>query len=271
MDRRLCPSSGRVAHVSLAGLTDLPLTEGELGTIILPLADLLANPGGARDRQLVFGAPVIVIDNQAHHAFIMAQRDGYCGWVAETAIGKGQGATHHVSSPATHLYPAPCVQTPPISPLYLNARLQLIDDDGKWSKTPDGFVPSCHLSALECPADPVTVAISLLHAPYLWGGNSIAGVDCSGLVQLAFHAAGYQLPADSDLQQSAGRDVLAGSERRGDLIFWGGHVAVMTSPNRIIHANGHSMSVAFEGLSDAIDRIASEGGGPVIARKRLLP
>lgn len=269
MDRRLTPFSGRVAHVSLAGQTAAPLTEGEPASIAPALADLLARPGGPIDRQLIHGEAVTVIDRRDGHTFVMAAKDGYCGWLAEGALGPALRATHRVQSPATHLYPEPRVQAPPRLVLYLNARLQVTGQTGAWAKTPHGFVPVRHLAPLTEPAeDPVAVAETLLHAPYLWGGNSAAGVDCSGLVQLAFHAAGREMPGDSDLQQSTGRDIPAGEEQRSDLIFWKGHVALITGPDRILHANGHTMDVAYEPLSAAIARISASGGGPVTARKR---
>lgn len=270
MDRRLTPFSGRIAHVSLQGqIVDAPLTKGEACRITAPLAFLRASPGGAVDRQLIHGDAVTVIDRHAGHAFGVAEKDGYCGWIDETALGPAQPVTHRVRSPATHLYPEPRVQAPPLLPLYLNAQLAVTGDNGLWAETPSGFVPSSHLATLDQPAsDPVSVAETLLGAPYLWGGNSVAGVDCSGLVQLAFHAAGRAMPGDSDLQSAIGTDVAPGQEERGDLIFWKGHVALVTAPGRIIHANGHTMNTTCEDLAAAITRIAGQTGAEVTARKR---
>lgn len=258
-----------MAHVSLAGRVDLPLTKGETFSIAPALADLLARPAGPIDRQLIHGEQVTVIDRRDGHAFVMAGKDGYCGWLDGAALAPPLAATHRVQSPATHLYPEPRVQATPRRVLYLNARLRVTGQTGTWAETPEGFVPARHLAPLDRPAeDPVTVAETLLRAPYLWGGNSVAGVDCSGLVQLAFHAAGREMPGDSDLQQAIGTPLAEGQERRGDLIFWKGHVALVTGPDRIIHANGYTMDVACEPLSAAIARIAAAGDGPVTARKR---
>lgn len=270
MDRRLTPFSGRIAHVSLRGrLADVPLTEGQPARIGAPLADLCATPGGARDRQLIHGAGVTVIDRQAGHAFVMAAADGYCGWLADAALAAADPASHRVHSRGTHLYSAPRVQAGPLMALPLNARLHVTGLQGAWAETPGGFVPASHLSPLGLPApDPVAAAELLLGTPYLWGGNSAAGVDCSGLVQLAFHAAGRPMPGDSDLQRALGTDIAAGQERRGDLIFWKGHVALITRPDQILHANGHTMSVAYEDLAAATLRIAAAEGAPVLARKR---
>jgi len=114
------------------------------------------------------------------------------------------------------------------------------------------------------------VAEGFLGTPYLWGGNSRAGVDCSGLVQLAYHACGLPCPADSDLQQSLGSELpKAAPLRRGDLLFWKGHVAMAVDAQTLIHANGHSMSVAYEGITACIARILDQTGGDVTARRRL--
>lgn len=270
-DRRLTPFSGRIGHVSLQGL-DVPLTEGKAARVAAPLAPLLAAPGGAMDRQLIFGDELTVIDQRDGHAFVIAAKDGYCGWLAEGDLAASSPATHRVASPATHLYPEPRVQAPPLHPLYLNARLTVTGQSGAWAETPDGFVPLSHLAPLDEPAeDPVAVAESLIGAPYLWGGNSVAGVDCSGLVQLAFHAAGRPCPADSDLQQRIGSEIPDTAPlKRGDLLFWKGHVALVADPGRILHANGYTMSVAFERLTDAVTRIETHYGGKILARRRVL-
>lgn len=269
MDRRLTPFSGRVAHVSLRGRVDAPLTAGEPARIAAALADLREAPGGARQRQLLHGAAVTVIDRQGDHAFVVAEDDGYCGWLRAADAGPAGAVTHRVCTPATHLYPAPRVQAEAIMLLYLTALVEVKADDGAWAETPAGFVPACHLAPLDSPvADPVSVAEALLHAPYLWGGNSVAGVDCSGLVQLSFRACGRELPGDSDLQRAAGHEVAPGDERRGDLIFWKGHVALVAGPDRILHANAQAMAVAFEGLAEAVARIRAAGGGEVLARRR---
>ena len=275
MDRRTTPFSGRVAHVSLRGQVEAPLTAGEPALVLQPVVDLLASPDGARDRQLLLGAAVTVIDRDRGHAFVRAERDGYCGWVAAAAVGPGPEPTHWVASPGTHLYPEPRVQARERAGISLGSRLAVLAMGDTWAETPLGHVPASHLRALSQPAiDAVAVAESLLGTPYLWGGNSRQGIDCSGLVQLALHATGRDCPGDSDQQQALGRRLAADEAlQRGDLIFWKGHVAMVVDDLRLIHANGHSMSVAYEGITAAIDRIARSGaagtgGGPVLARQR---
>jgi cell wall-associated NlpC family hydrolase len=270
MDRRLTPFSGRVAHISLQGRVDAPLTQGESAGISVALVDLLTRPNGPRDRQLLFGDAVTVIDHDQGHAFVMAAKDGFCGWVPKAALGPPTEPTHRVVTPATHLYSGPKVQAPELHPLYLNSRVTVAGTEGKWAQTPQGFIPACHLAPVaDRASDPVAVAEMLLHTPYLWGGNSAAGIDCSGLAQAALLAAGIACPGDSDLQESVGQPIPDTMPwQRGDLVFWKGHVALLTGPDRIIHANGKTMSVAYEGLDATIARIADQGEGPVIARRR---
>ncbi len=261
-DPRLTPFSGRVAHDSLRGRVDAPaFTAGTPATVATPLADLRRRPDGPRDRQLLRGARVQVLDRDGATAFVTW--DGYCGWVSAEALGPDIRPTHRVAVPATLLYTAPDAKSPAQDALSLGARLAVTEARGAFLRAECGhWVPDAHLCRVDQPApDPVAVAESLLGTPYLWGGNSRAGIDCSGLVQLALHAAGRPCPADSDLQQDAfaAHALVAGTPaRRGDLLFWRGHVAWVATPDRLVHANAHTMSVAPEGLDAAIARIAPD-------------
>ena len=271
MDRRLTPYSGRVAHVSLSGVVNAPLTEGLQAQVIVPVANLCRAPDGARDRQLLLGDAVTVIDRDQGHVFVISAKDGYCGWMAEGDLGQGPTPTHWVAAPGTHIYTEPQVQAREKMALSLGSRLAVVGSWGAWANTPHGFVPLRHLRALgDWADDPVTVAESLLGTPYLWGGNSRFGLDCSGLVQLSMHCCGKPCPGDSDMQMALGRLLPANEPmRRGDLILWKGHVALVVDRDRIIHANGHTMSVVHEGVKDAVTRISTGGGGLVLARQRV--
>lgn len=255
-DPRLTPFSGRVAHRSLQGqVAAARFVAGEPLRVTAALTDLSATPGGARERQLLAGDAFVVIDRQEGWAFGQADRGSYCGWVGAADLGAAAAPTHRVSALATHLYPQPRVQARAGDTLSLGARVCVTGLSGTWAETPAGFVPLPHLCRLDDPApDPVTVAEMFLGTPYLWGGNSRLGLDCSGLVQAAWLACGRDCPGDSDLQAAMG--VPVSDPRRGDLVFWKGHVAIVTGPDRIIHANGHTMNVAHEGLAAAIARIA---------------
>ncbi|MGV8954298.1 MAG: C40 family peptidase [Cypionkella sp.] len=271
MDRRLTPATARVAHVALQGQIEVPrFTSGVQLRVALPLVDLLRAPNGARERQLWLGEAFTVIDRDQGHAFGFAEKDGYCGWLPDAALGEAS-PTHWVAKPATHLYPEPRVQAHEITGLPMGAEVEVTGQTGIFAQTPLGFIPASHLLPLgESLSDPVTVAESLLGTPYLWGGNSRAGIDCSGLVQLGLHACGMRSAGDADLQEGLGLEIGAGEAlARGDLLFWKGHVAMIVDGLRLIHANGHTMSVAYEGIEAAIARIQAAEGLPVRARRRL--
>lgn len=270
MDRRLTPATPRIAHSSLRGKVEAPAyTDGHRLHVATPLADLCVIPGGARDRQLLLGESFTVIDRDGPHAFGFAVKDGHCGWVDQSALAETAQATHWVSAPATHLYPEPRVQARELATLSLGARVAVLAMAEKWTETTQGFIPTPHLRPLgDWADDPVALAESLLGTPYLWGGNSRGGIDCSGLAQLAYGLCGIGIPGDSDLQASAGDPVAEGDEQRGDLIFWRGHVAIIVDDHRLIHANGHSMSVAYEGRATCIARILAQENRPVTGRRR---
>lgn len=270
MDRRLTRATARVAHVSLQGQVEAErFTEGEVWQVAAPLADLLRSPDGARERQVWLGEDFTVIDRDRGHAFGFMAKDGYCGWLALSALAQGPKVTHWVASSGTHLYPEPRVQAREISALPMGARLAVLGQVGTWAETTQGFVPACHLLPIgQWCDDPVKVAEGFLGTPYLWGGNSRAGCDCSGLVQMAHHACGISLPGDADLQEGAGQ-VVQGEFQRGDLLFWKGHVALAVDAERLIHANGHTMSVAYEGIADCIARIEAAEGLTLRSHRRL--
>lgn len=273
MDRRLTPFSGRIAHVSLAGkVTDTPLTSGEEARVTSPIAPLREAPEGGIDRHLLYGDSVTIIDRRQRQAFVMAAKDGYCGWLRESDLGKPEAPSHWIATPATHLYPEPRVQAPPSKPLFLTSRVKVLAVEGAWARTPSGFLPAGHLLPLDqFSKEPAQVAESLLHAPYLWAGNAVSGVDCSGMVQLSYHACGIPCPADSDLQRRIGRNLAEGETlRRNDLLFWKGHVAMMLDETRIIHANGYRMAVSIEPLEEAQRRIATQYGSDILARRRVI-
>ena len=153
----------------------------------------------------------------------------------------------------------------------MGAQLVVTGQTGKFAETSLGLVPASHLRpAGDWLTDPVAVAERFLGTPYLWGGNTRAGLDCSGLAQIAHLACGIGFAGDSDLQESAGREIGPDEAlRRGDLLFWPGHVALVVDGVRLIHANGHSMSVAYEGIVDCVARVLAAEGLPVRCRRRL--
>ena len=240
--------------------------------IVVPVADLLAAPDGARDRQVPFGHPVAVLERRPGWARVRALHDGYEGWTAAGALGAAVTATHRVAVPATHLYPRPDMKTRERCWLSFNAELRVVSAAGDFLETPDGFVPRPHLRPLDTPfADFVSAAELHLGVPYLWGGNSTAGIDCSGLVQGALLAAGRACPGDSGPQAAGlGIDLPAdATPRRGDLYFWPGHVAIAVDGATLIHATARHMAVVREPLVEVLSRISAAGEGPLTRRARL--
>lgn len=269
-DRRFLRAADGVAHDSLRGaLPGVRFTPGTWHRLAAPLADLCAAPGGARDRQLVAGARFCALTARDGWTFGFAEADGYCGWVPTGALGADGPVSHWVAVRASHLYPAPDIKQRERGPLPILAEVAVEGVECAWARTPGGYIPCAHLRPLGDWLDsPVTAARLLMGAPYLWGGNSDAGIDCSGLVQAAFRACGRACPADSDLQRAMpGAEVPPGAEAPGDLIFWRGHVALVSAPGVILHANAHHMAVAEEPLAEAEARIAA-GGSPVLRRLR---
>jgi cell wall-associated NlpC family hydrolase len=273
-DRRTLAANARVAAAELEGHVDAAaFVAGEAASVAVPVADLCAAPGGARDRQLLLGARVRVLERCGGWAFGISEADGYVGYLAEDALGPEVAVTHRVAVPATHLYPAPDLKRRERAWLPFGAGLRVVSASGAFLETSAGdFVPAAHLRPLDAPFDdPVRVAEIFLGVPYLWGGNSSAGIDCSGLVQVACHAAGIACPGDSDQQEAAlGTTLPPGTaHRRGDLLFWKGHVAWVADGETLIHANAHAMAVACEPIEAAIARIAAQGEGAVTRHARL--
>jgi len=235
------------------------------------LVDLRRGPNGPRDRQLLRGAQVCVIDTDGDQSFVQAQADQYCGWIDTSALCADSPITHRVSAIATHLYSSPDLKSPEVMRLSLNSLLGLRGQSGNFFQTDCGlWVPVTHVTPIgNATADPIAVARQFLGVPYLWGGNSCWGIDCSGLVQAALHACGQLCPGDSDLQLAALGPTLRDDTlpARGDLLFWKGHVAWVSAPDLLLHATAFGMAVIEEPLAAACARI--EAQTPRLAHVRI--
>ena len=244
----------------------------EAGRICAPIVDLLRSIEGPRDRQLLFGDEVNVLNRTDDHALVRAAKDGYCGWVACSTIAAPRPASHRVSALATHAYAGPDFKSTDQVLLSFGSKIKALSQAGRFIETEIGFVPEQHLTPSdELATDPAEVAALFLGTPYLWGGNGCSGIDCSGLIQAACLACGLPCPGDSDLQERIVGTVLdeATPIRRNDLIFWKGHVALVTDATMLIHANANDMAVAYEPIEQAITRIIAQGDGAPTSRKRL--
>ncbi|GGG69780.1 hypothetical protein GCM10011415_16580 [Salipiger pallidus] len=276
MDARERPANDRVVTRALAErFPDLRPVDPRAFRVSAPVADLAMTPGGARERQLRYGAVFDVLDERDGAVFGYAPAEEYAGWLAadtvRPAVADDEAQTI-VLARQTHVYGLPDMKTPERLALPHLSRLRPTGQtEGRFTETELGWVPTAHLGAATQDADPVAVAALYLGTPYLWGGNSAFGIDCSGLVQAALAAFGQPCPGDSDLQAAQLGETLGPdtSPQRGDLLFWQGHVAWVSGPDEILHANAHHMAVAYEGLAAAVDRIATQGDGPVTRHARL--
>jgi cell wall-associated NlpC family hydrolase len=200
--------------------------------------------------------------------------DGYVGWLSANALGApGAAPTHRVAALRTLVFPAPSIKHPPLEGLPLGSRVAVLGTKKEFAVLANGYLPARHLAPLDAvEPDFVAVAERFVGVPYLWGGKTSLGIDCSGLVQVALTAAGSGCPRDSDMQEaSLGRaiDVAeAGSLQRGDLLFWKGHVAIARDARTIVHANAHHMATVVEDTAGAIARIKAAGSA-LVAIKRL--
>tara|TARA_R110002072_G_scaffold68881_5_gene167290 strand:- start:2803 stop:3555 length:753 start_codon:yes stop_codon:yes gene_type:complete len=250
-------------------MSDPRITKNEPAQVALPITDLCRTLGGLRDRQLIYGDAVNVLNAGDGWPYVQADKDGYCGYVKSSALAGVSQPTHKVSAPATHVYERPDFKSPDLLSLSFASHLHVTGWSGKFAQIDQGFVPLTHLVEISThTTDPAAVAAMFLGTPYLWGGNSRWGIDCSGLVQAALLACDIPCPGDSDQQQAIG-DAATGPYLRNDLLFWKGHVALVVDTETLIHANAHAMSVTYEPLGAAVNRISDQGDGPVTAHRRI--
>ncbi|MFN3659229.1 MAG: NlpC/P60 family protein [Pseudolabrys sp.] len=267
LDPRLNAFRPDIAAARLRGQVEAKrFVEGVRHAVIEPLADLRRAPApdAPLDTQALLGDHVVVYEStEEGWAWGQLESDGYVGWLPAAALGTpSAAATHKVAVPRTLCFPGPDIKLPPVAGLPLGARLALVRQDERFGVTANGWhVPAVHLAPVKSrQADFVAVAESLLGAPYLWGGKSSLGIDCSGLVQVSLHSAGLTCPRDSDMQELAlGNPASLAGLKRGDLVFWKGHVAMARDGETLIHANAHAMMVASEPAGRAIARIKVAG------------
>jgi cell wall-associated NlpC family hydrolase len=271
---RLTPARPDLAARSLEGkVAAARFVDGEPREVIEPHLPLRRSPepDALLDTEALMGERVTVYETtEEGWAWGQLDADGYVGFIPANGLGApGPAPTHRVSALRTLVFPAPSLKQPPIGALPLGARLAVKHSEGRFALTASGgYVPTTHLAPVASrEVDFVAVAERFLSTPYFWGGKTSLGLDCSGLVQVALTACGFACPRDSDMQQATLGEVAEGPRRRGDLIFWRGHVAIARDEATMIHANAFHMAVAIEPIDQAIARIRANDGEVTCVRR----
>jgi hypothetical protein len=270
LDKRINAWRPDLAAASLKGQVDATrFVEGVSASVIVGRASLRAAPDGVQDSELLFGERVTVYDRAGGWAWVQARNDGYVGYMRDAALGDAGAPAWRISALMAPVFSAADLKSPVRGLLPLNAMVPSRAESGDYVEVlPSGFVHRRHLNdGVE--SDFTAVAERFVGVPYVWGGKTASGLDCSGLVQTALAATGVPAPRDTDMMERAlGAPVAVAEARRGDLVFWKGHMGVVLAENRFLHANAFHMQVSIEPLAEALARNDSICG-PLTSVKRL--
>lgn len=262
-DRRL---EGLVSAERFADVTPMQVSA--------PIASLrkAPEPDAEQEDQLVFGELFDVLFEVGDFAFGQARRDRYVGCVLLEALSAPTlTPDHRIAVPRTYAFAEPDIKSAIVGLYSLNALVSVEARQGRFVKAArSGWFVAHHLAPVgRFETDYVAVAERFLHAPYQWGGRESLGLDCSALVQQALYACGRACPRDTDMQRDFFPQIAETDRRRGDLVFWKGHVAILLDADTILHANAHHMAVAMEPLAEAVERIAATPTGGVLGYRRV--
>jgi cell wall-associated NlpC family hydrolase len=268
LDHRLHAYRPDLADIKLRGRLDAKrFVEGVSMEVVVPIATMHreASATAMQTTQALFGERLSAFEIRDDWVWCQLERDGYVGYIAKAAVSSDlTKPTHRVSVPSTFLYPLPDIKSQAATNLPMNAKLQIVASDEKFSRLSNGkYVFTKHVKPLnEFESDFVSVAEKFLDVPYYWGGKTAQGLDCSGLVQSSLEVCGISLPRDTDMQETQlGQNLMINDLdglRRGDLVFWKGHVGIMADQKTLLHANGYHMMTVKEPLAEAVARIADQ-------------
>ena len=265
-DPRLTPARPDLAASYLRGQVEASrFVGGQLCEVLDAQAPLRREPSpdAPLDTEALKGERVTVYDRDDEGwSWCQLQSDGYVGWLPSNALTPpGPPPTHRVTALRTLTFPGPSIKLPPVEALPFGARVAISRIEEPFAVSAGGYIPARHLALLDTSeTDFVAVAQRFVGTPYLWGGKTGLGLDCSGLVQIALAACGIACPRDSYMQEAAfGQPVDLSGLRRGDLVFWKGHVAIALDRTSLLHANAFHMAVAIEPLAEAVERIWASG------------
>lgn len=282
LDKRLNAFRPDLADESLRGVVEAErFVSGKPMRVADPVVDVRSEPRGDAGiiTQFLYGDDVLVFEDENGWCWVQNERDGYVGYVVDTTLDRrSTDPTHIVIAPRTFVYPGSDLKFPRTRALSMGSLVTVVGGEERrgtlYGMLPSGeAVIAKHLVPIdEVTDDHVAVAETLMHTPYLWGGVSGFGIDCSGLVQLSLLMTGQPVLRDTDMQAASVGELVEPDKdyhnlQRGDFVFWKGHVAMMASHSMLVHASGHTMSVTLEPLRDAVERIAYLYGQPTAVRR----